>query len=112
MATNSNATNGISANSSGLSRAPTHKVSLSNNIVDSSGEPSESAVAEASFELPFSALPDDDDVELLATQFATNIYDETQMAACTIGLALSQSGVDFEVDNLIAGFNVMRVFKV
>jgi hypothetical protein len=100
MATNSNATNGISANSSGLSRAPTHKVSLSNNIVDSSGEASESAVAEASFELPFSALPDDDDVELLATQFATNIYDETQMAAGTIGLALSQSGVDFEVDNL------------
>ena len=53
--------------------------------------------AKTSFELPFTALPDDDDVEVLATKFATNIYDDTETAAGTIGLALSQSGVELDV---------------
>ena len=98
-ATNSSAMNGTSANSGENFAVPSHTVSLNNNA-DSFGGSSESASATTSFELPLTALPDDDDIEVLATRFDTNIYDETETAAGTVGLALSQSGVDYEVNGL------------
>ena len=76
---------------------PSYHVSLASTASDGDDQ---AELDETSFELPFSALPDDDDVEVLATKFATNIYDDTETAAGTIGLTLSQSGIDLNVKNL------------
>jgi len=61
---------------------------------------------ETGFDIPDSALPYDDDVEVLATAFTRNIYDTTPTSAGTVGLSLSKAGVNMPVHDLQEGILV------
>ena len=90
----------------------THKVSLGTYDSGTGTASSSTSVAPPEFDIPISALPYDDDVEVLATSFTTNIYDTTSTAAGTIGLTLSKSGVNMPVNNLGAGSEIVVGFPV
>jgi hypothetical protein len=91
-------------NDSNIPDNTTSKISLGPAVAE--GEQS------AGFDIPSSALPFDDDVEVLATSFATNIYDSTKTVAGTIGLSLSKSGINMPVNNLDQGSEIIVGFPV
>ena len=96
------------SNETNTSSQPTHRVSLG--VVG--GESTDTGVEPPGFDIPSGALPFDDDVEVLATSFTSNIYDTTKTAAGTIGLSLSKSGENMPVNNLGSGNEIIVGFPI